>query len=422
MDWKKNLIFVWIAQFLATVGFCFSTPFIPLYMQHLGVKDPEELSMWVALYTAAGYLSFCFVAPVWGFLSDIYGRRLMMLRANFICAICLVIMAFVPGVKWLVLVHFFVGMFSGTVTASMILISSNTPHQHRGFAMGTISSAVFSGMMGGTFLGGIIVDNFGFRNAFFASSLTLIIAGLITLFGVREKFVKTSGIREKLRNVEFQLPRFGMVWLILLLVLLVGFVGRFTNPYLPLLVEKINGPDKAASWTGIIASLSAVAGVLSGSFLGWLADRTSASKVAMWSALFAGLLLIPQGLANNLLMLGGTRFGMIFFAGGLDAIFQIWLSKSTPDDKRGLFLGWASSAKSLGWVLCSISGGAVAMSLGVRWVYLVAAVMFLLLIPIIKLASILLESRAKQASGIKDSFSRKTIGDSAGNTAASLRS
>ncbi len=70
-----------------------------------------------------------------------------------------------------------------------------------------------------------------------------------------------------------------------------------------------------------------------------MAGRTSATKVAMWSALLAGLLLIPQGPAGTLALLMTARFGMVFFAGGLDPIFQIWLAKSTPDNKRGPFFG-----------------------------------------------------------------------------------
>ena len=388
MNWKKNLIFAWISQFLGTVGFSFATPFIPFYIKTLGVSNQETVNMWVALFNAAGYFSFCIFAPIWGFLADIYGRRIMMLRANFVCALLIMIMPFVPGPGWLVFVRFLVGIFSGTVTAAQILISANTPRTHRGFALGTMSSAVYSGMMGGTFLGGIIVDSFGYRTAFFASGTTLIIAGLLVLIGVKEEFNKEFSLKEKLHGLQLKLPDFGVVWMILLLVLFMGFVGRFTNPYLPVLVEEINGPVKAATWTGFIASLSAVAGVLSGSFLGWLADRTSAPKVAMWSALLAGLLLIPQGLANTLTVLTAARFGMVFFAGGLDPIFQIWLSKSTPDNKRGLFLGWASSAKSFGWFFCSLTSGAVAMSLGVRWVYLCAAIMFVAMIPVIKLTMI----------------------------------
>jgi len=384
-NWKRNLVFVCLAQFLSVVGFSFAIPFIPFYIEELGVNDPMLLNMWVALFAAAGNFTICLSSPFWGFLSDIYGRRVMVLRANFAAGLLMPLMAFVPSVGWLVFVRFLVGIFAGTITASQTLVASNTPFSNRGFALGSLSSAIYGGIMAGTFLGGIIVDSFGYRTAFFICGLILITSGLLVLFGVKEDFVKTRSLGSITSAFKFRLPRFGAVWLILLLILLMGAARRFDTPFLPLLVETVNGPHKAATWTGIIASLAAVAGILSGSLLGWLADRVSAPKVAVWSALLAGLLMIPQGLAGSLKPLIFARLGMVFFAGGLDPVFQIWLAKSTPDHKRGLFFGWATSAKSFGWFLSSLAGGGIAMFLGVRSVYLVAAVMFLLLIPIIKI-------------------------------------
>jgi len=392
VNWKRNLLFVWLAQFLSTSGFCFALPFIPFYIKEIGVTDPMRCSMWVALYAASGSLALFLFSPFWGFLSDIYGRRIMVLRANFAAGLLVPLMAFVPSVGWLVAIRFLLGTFSGTVTASQILVSSNTPLNNRGFALGTLSSAVYSGVMGGTFFGGIVVDRFGFRYAFFICGLILIISGLLVLFGVKENFRKTSSFGEKIRKFKFKLPNFGVMWLILLLILLMGFARRFDMPFMPLLVKEINGPDKAATWTGIIASLSAVAGIFSGSLLGWMADRYSVPKVAVWSALMAGLLMIPQGLAGCLTVFMCARLGMVFFAGGLDPVFQIWLAKSTPDHKRGVFFGWATSAKSFGWFMSSLAGGGVAMFLGVRWVYFVAAPVFLLLIPIILTATRKIES------------------------------
>lgn len=386
-NWKKNLFFVWLSQFLSIAGFCFAFPFIPFYIGELGIKDPAMLSMWAALFSAAGNLTLFLSSPIWGFLSDVYGRRIMILRATFVSGFLTPLMAFVPGVGWLVFVRLLIGAFAGTVTASQILVSSNTPHRHRGFAMGLLSSAVYGGTMAGTFLGGVIVDRFGYKIAFYICGLTMIISGFLVLFGVKEEFHKTTSIRDMSKIFKFKLPQFGAVWFILLLMLLMGFATRFDTPFLPLLVDAVNGPVKAATWTGVIASLSAVAGILSGAMLGWLADRMSAPKVAVWSALFAGLLMIPQGLALTLPLLISSRLGMVFFAGGLDPVFQIWLAKSTPDEKRGLFFGWATSAKSFGWFLSSLAGGGVAMLLGVRAVYLVAAFLFLLLIPIIRLTT-----------------------------------
>ena len=116
-----------------------------------------------------------------------------------------------------------------------------------------------------------------------------------------------------------------------------------------------------------------------------MADRISPQKVAVWSAFMAGIFMIFQAFSTCLSTLIPARFGMVFFAGGLDPVFQIWLAKFTPDDKRGIFFGWASSAKTLGWALSALTSGSVAFFMGIRWVYIAAALMFLLLIPIIKI-------------------------------------
>lgn len=394
MNWKKNLLFIWLSQFLSTMGFSFATPFIPFYIKELGGGGAAEQGMWVALFAASGNLSLFIFSPIWGTLSDIYGRRLMVLRANFGCGLLMPLMAVVPGVGWLVALRFLVGAFAGTVTASQILVSSATPWAHRGFAMGLLSSSVYGGTIAGMFLGGALADTFGYRNSFFLSGIALVISGFLTVFGVREDFHRTSALKEKLKDFKLKPPAFGSAWLILLLILLMGFASRFDLPFLPMLVETVNGPDKAALWTGTISGVAAIAGLFSGSLMGWMADRHSAPKVAVWSALLSGLLLIPQGLATGMAMLLSARVGMVFFVGGLDPVFQIWLAKSTPDHKRGQFFGWATSAKSFGWFLCSLASGGVAMSLGIRWVYLVAAVLFLALIPVIKGTAAKIESKA----------------------------
>ncbi len=393
MNWKRNLLFIWLAQFLSIAGFGFTLPFIPFYIKQFGIDDYATLSMWVAYFAAAGNFSFCIFSPIWGFLADIYGRRIMVLRANFVCALLMPLMAFVPGLMWLIVLRFLIGAFSGTVTASQTLVSGNTPVESRGFALGTLSSALYSGTLAGAFLGGFIVDHCGYRNAFILSGLTLLFAGLMVLFGVKETFHRTTSLKQELKNFNFKLPAFGAIWLLLLLIMLMGLARQFDAPFLPVLVEKINGPDRAATWTGIIAGVCAVAGILTGSILGWLADRTSPRRVAIWAALAAGLLMIPQGLAVSLWVLMSARFGMVFFAGGLDPVFQIWLAKTTPDAQRGLFFGWASSAKTLGWAIGAMISGGIAIWFDVRWVFFTAGALFLILIPIICYTTAKLQQR-----------------------------
>jgi MFS family permease len=337
---------------------------------------------YVAAFATIGNISFCLFSPLWGMLADKYGRRIMMLRANIGSAIILPLMAFVPGIIWLLVLRFAAGAFAGTITAAQTLISGNTPMEKRGFAIGTIISAMYCGAVLGAFAGGVVAEKFGFNALFIGCGVLQLCAALIVYFFVEENFHPPEPSIESTDTAP-KLSLFAMAWPVLVLLLIVAIARQFDAPFMPMLVEQINGPEGAVAATGFIAGLSAVAGIFSGAALGWLADRTSPQRVAIICSLFAGLLMLPQGLTGSLYVLAACRFSNMFFAGGLDPLMQVWLAKTTPDSKRGGVFGWAASARSGGWVIGSILSGVVAVSLDIRWVFIITAIPFLLLIPLI---------------------------------------
>jgi DHA1 family multidrug resistance protein-like MFS transporter len=384
LNWKKNLFWVWMAQFLSLAGFNSILPFVPFYIEKLGVHDHQMQKFYVAAFATIGNISFCLFSPLWGMLADKYGRRLMMLRANIGSAIILPLMAFVPGIAWLLILRFAAGAFAGTITAAQTLISGNTPMEKRGFAIGTVISAMYCGAVIGAFTGGVIADKFGFTALFLSCGLLQLGAALIVYFFVEENFQQPEAAIESAKtDIAPKLSLFAMAWPVLVLLFIVAVARQFDAPFMPMLVEKINGHEGAVAATGFIAGLSAVAGIFSGAALGWLADRTSPQRVAIICALFAGLLMLPQGLTGSLYVLAACRFSNMFFAGGLDPLMQVWLAKTTPDSKRGGVFGWAASARSGGWVIGSILSGIVAVSLDIRWVFILTTIPFLLLIPLI---------------------------------------
>ncbi len=398
--WKKNLLIIWLSQFLGLSGFFFTMPFIPLYIQHLGVTDMGQVTLWVAGYTIAGYASIAVFSPFWGVLADRFGRKPMLLRALFCNAVIIALMGFAPSAGVLVLLRCLMGVFSGSSNASQTLVASLTPVEFRGTALGLLSASIFAGTLFGSFLGGIIVDALGFQAAFMACAVIFIAAGLLVLFGVQERFVRPKRIessrpsrsphpaRNRLRFLGVDLRPIRMAWMLLVLTLVMALARKFDEPYLTLLVQEILGTtDRAATWTGTLFGFTAVAGILAGPVLGWMADRFSAPRVAIVSALLAGLCMLPHGLASTLSVLFVARFMMIFFAGGLDPVFQIWLAKTTPDKIRGIVFGWALTARCLGWVLAAALSGVVARWIGLRWVYAGSALFFLSLIPLIRYVS-----------------------------------
>ncbi|MFH1476648.1 MAG: MFS transporter [Verrucomicrobiota bacterium] len=388
LAWQRNLIIVGLSQFLAMVGFHSATPFAPYYIQALGVTDPDKLKMWVALFTAASPLTLAVFAPIWGAMGDRYGRRLMLLRANLGGMLVLIAMGLAPNVQILIILRLVQGVLSGSTNAAQTFISVNSPQQRSGMVLGSISAAVFSGHVIGSFIGGLFAEWFGYRITFIVSGVFLLASGLLILLGTREDFVRP--VSDDPDSMEDRARMFwgkiGPALPILALMVAMGFVRMFDSAWLPLLVQEIHGSLKGASLrTGLLNAVGGIAGFIAGPILGRLADKIAPPRIGKISAFGAGLMMIVMGLAHGFGMLFFGRFGTTFCAGGLDPVFHIWLAKTTPAESRGFIFGWAVTAKALGWMVAPLASGAVAWMFGLRAVFFVAAAFFFLLIPLITL-------------------------------------
>jgi DHA1 family multidrug resistance protein-like MFS transporter len=360
-------------------------PFGPYYIQELGVHDPVKIKFWVALFGAGPPLSLAIFSPIWGTLADRYGRRLMLLRANFGGVIILCLMGTVQSVEALIALRLVQGVFTGTVIAAQAMVAAYTPDRQSGVALGSLSAAVYMGSMTGTFVGGMFAEYFGYRYAFFGSGILLLVAGLLVLLGAKEDFIRRRSVQPK--EEKRQISAFTdlkPVWPILVLLAAMGFARQFDTSFFPLLVQHILGTIQgAAFWTGTISAVAGAAGFLAGIVFGRLADHFSPPKIAKFAAIFAGLFLAFHWWAQTFLFLSFARFGMTFCAGGLDPLFQIWLAKETPPEKRGTIFGWAATARSLGWFLAPIMSGLVASGFGIRSIYVVEALLFAGFLPLI---------------------------------------
>ena len=390
ISWKQNLAVVWFSQLLCMAGFCSALPFIPVFMRvELGIEDPGLRGVYVAIFYFSSMTSFCIFTPVWGALADRFGSKLMLLRASFCGAVLMPLMGLSPNITVLIILRFITSCFSGTVNAAQMLIAATTPPEKHGFALGVASSAVWSGNVLGFCLGGIVVHYFGYTTAFFFCGLMFLISGLMILFFVHEDFVppvkKTLETKEKKLNGLFKIFHLDLpqsVWMLLLLFFMMAFSRRFDDAYLALQVENIAGKINTELYTGYISAGAAIGGVLAGGSIGYLVDRFSAAKVALPCLICGGLFVLGQGLAQNLLFLGVCRFFAFIAAGGLEPVFLSMLSKNCSPEKRGEIFGFTTSARSIGMMVASPFGAVIIYFLGVRSIFVAAAIGFALTIPV----------------------------------------
>lgn len=382
INWKKNLCFAWVSQVLSLMGFAFAMPFVAFYIQKdLGISDPDKAKMWMGAFETCGYISLAIMAPIWGLVADRFGRKLMMLRANFGAAVTVGLMGLTPNIQILLLLRFIQGGLIGTVSAAQTLVASYTPYNRQGTALGIMSSAVFAGQSLGYWLGGEFAYRFGYKAAFWMAAGILFLSVLVVVLGIEERFERNEH-REKDTFGGFSIR--GLAGPILLLLAVMAFVARLDSPMLPFLVQEIHGEVRGAErWVSRVNVMFSAGAFLAGFIWGWVADRVAPPKMARICAVATGASMIPQALASSFMPIMVGRFSMAFFGGGLDPVFQIWLARVTPADRRGSIFGWAVTVKSVGWGVGPCLSVWVGVNYGVRACFLVAAIFYILLIPLI---------------------------------------
>jgi DHA1 family multidrug resistance protein-like MFS transporter len=379
--WERTFWAVWVARLLASLGFSFAFPLLPLYIQYLGVRDSAEAAAWAGALSAGSALSMGLAAPLWGTLADRHGRKLMLQRALFSGAVLITLMGLAPNVQVLFGLRVVQGLFTGVVTAATVLVTSQVPRDRLASSLGLLSVGTFIGTSAGPFVGGLIADTLGFRTSFFLTGVMLLLGGLIVTFGVREQFTPPAHAQESARGPggvlratlsSLALLREGGLASVIAVTFLVHLGTMVVSPVLPLYIQQLSGSEQfVASTAGGIAAGTAMVSALSAVFVGRLADRVGHRRILVVCTLLAGLLYLPQGLARSPLELLVLRAAMALFLGGVLPTANALIAVLAPEHRRGAFYGLMQTVSSLGSVIGPVAGATVAATFGLHAVFFV---------------------------------------------------
>lgn len=190
--WKLNLISVWLGCFFTGLAMSQILPFLPLYVEQLGVSGHQSLSIWSGLVFSGTFLVSALVSPLWGSLADRKGRKLMLLRASLGMAIVIALQGMVTNVYQLFALRALMGLTSGYIPNAMALVASQVPRDKSGWALGTLSTGQISGVIAGPLLGGLMADHLGLRVVFFVTAGLMFVSFLITLFLIKERRIEVK--------------------------------------------------------------------------------------------------------------------------------------------------------------------------------------------------------------------------------------
>ncbi len=132
------------------IGFLIVLPLLPFYAERLGAS-PTLIGALVSIFAFAQMAT----SPLWGRLSDRFGRRPMILSGLLISAISYVVFES-AGSVWLLFVSRFVqGCGAGTVGVVQAYVSDSVERRDRAKALGWLSAATSLGVMIGPAIGSL---------------------------------------------------------------------------------------------------------------------------------------------------------------------------------------------------------------------------------------------------------------------------
>ena len=380
--WQRTLWTMVGVQFVMSISFSILTPIMPLFLPELGVISREAVDVWAGVLASITSFVAIFTAPIWGSLSDRYGRKLMVMRSTLGISIFTMLMG-VAGNPWHMLAfRAGMGALAGFNSAATVLISTQVPEQRLGYSLGWLGTGQLVGSLIGPLIGGAVADVTGsYRLPFVFAGVISLLAFLGTWWFVPERFTPPTDARQSaslLSGLGVVTRTKGLLALIVVM-LMAQFATQAVQPVVTLFVQEMLGqrPD-LATLAGLAFSVTGIAGVLAVPFLGRKSDVIGYRTVLLISLFGAALFTAPQAFQFGYPAFVVERFGLGLFVGGILPAANSLIGRITTASSRGFVYGMVSSAYFVGNTLGPLTGGLVAATIGIRFVFAVTAVLLAL--------------------------------------------
>lgn len=354
----KNKAFLTIFLIMVTevLGFSLILPFLPVYALELGAS-PLVISL---IFSSFSLFQF-FSAPILGKLSDLYGRKPLLLLSQFSTFISFVLLGFSNTILLIFISRLIDGLFGSNFTIAQAYLSDISTRENRSKAFGLSGAAFGIGFLVGPAFGGILAQINPNIPAFIAAFISL-----ITIF-ITHKFLKETITHKTntkvIKNIKFldlnSYKRFFkepktknlLYTLFFFLLTHITFVSNFavyTNKKLGLGTLEIG---LLLTYVGLISV------ILRGFLLSKLIDKFGELKL-----LYAGFVFICIGLFGLFILNTYTMlfFFITFFSTGSGLIRPIlfgFTSRNVSEKNQGELLGVTGSLGSIAQIVGPLLGG-----------------------------------------------------------------
>jgi len=348
---SRTILFLTV--FIHLLGFGIIIPLLPYYAVTYGATG-----LTVGLLTTSFSFSQFVFAPFWGRLSDLVGRRPILIGSLLLTGVSYLVYAAAGSLALLFASRILAGVAGAVLSTAQAYVADTTTPENRTKGMGLIGAAFGMGFIFGPAIGGVL-SRWGFAAPAYASASLALAAAVFAFLRLPESLPREARAGAAARRSRTTLrealarPAVGTV-LGLFFVATLCFSGMET--ILALFCQRFYGwgPHEIGY---LFAYVGVVAASMQLGIVGALARRFGEralvrAGLALMGAAFVTAALVPP-LALFLLVMGAIAVASGLMTPSLSGLISI----ATPADEQGGILGVYQSLGSLARAAGPFLGG-----------------------------------------------------------------
>jgi DHA1 family multidrug resistance protein-like MFS transporter len=367
---------------ITSLSFMIWWPFMPLYALELGAKNDADALFWVAVATSVQGIARLTSGPVWGVISDRYGRKVMFLRALFLSSTIGATAAFLSAPWQLAIPMGLAGLFSGFNPAAIALVSVSVPNSKLNSSLSMLTGAQYIGTTLGPAVGALMAVVLSYRGAILVASIVPLVTGLAVLLYVPRDQVGVRSQRSSLPGDKPDLEPFRISFQFVLAVLIYFMIfalNQLIRLITPVSLRSIQGDEDVAGLVGLTFSLGGLISAVSVLLVAPRFFKSGRLRVPLVASCAVA--------AGGFVIMAVSSFTLGFVAGFL--VVAMIMSAITPTtgtliaanssrSRRGTAFGVAGSAQALALGAGPIAA-AVFAAISLEWGFLALAALLLAL-------------------------------------------
>lgn len=354
IDPRKAMFTIILSILVDVFGYSMVLPLLPVIITEMGATP-----LFVGILVSSNAFTAFIFGIIWGKLSDVYGRKPILLISQAGTGISFLILALSPNIFVILFARILDGVFGGQIPVIRAYISDITTPATRASEMGKLMIGHTVGMIFGPIIGGLLgALNWRYPSivAVFLSIIAMILTWRVLIESMPED--RISDLRQQKRDIKLssdtkmKAPVGEIITRLVQVFFLFSITVMFNSSFSLILFDRYNAPTFLI---GLIMTFAGITVMLYGGLLMKpLFKKVGEKKVLLIAAVLIIVNFAAFPFMTEIWMIFAMLPSFVFCMVFLPSLIQSNITKAVEPDNQGLVSGLTTTVQSIAQIIAPL--------------------------------------------------------------------